>query len=45
MRIEFGQFTRFDQIELAALAMEMTAGIVGHCLFNDLSLDGGGGSS
>ena len=41
MRIEFGQFTRFDQIELAAMAMEITAGIVGHCLFNDLSLDEG----
>ena len=41
MRIEFGQFTRFDQIELAAMAMKMTAGIVGHCLFNDLSLDEG----
>lgn len=39
MRIEFAQFTRFDQVELAAEAMEITAGIAGNCLFEDLPID------
>lgn len=39
MRIEFDQFTRFDQAELAAMTMEITAGVVGDCLFSDLPLD------
>ena len=39
MRIEFDQFTRFDQAELAAMAMEITAGVVGDCQFSDLPLD------
>ena len=39
MRIEFAQFTRFDQVELAAMAMEVTAGVAGNCLLGDLPID------
>lgn len=39
MRIEFAQFTRFDQAEIAAKAMEITAGIAGNCMLEDLPID------
>ena len=39
MKIKFAPFTRFDQAEIAAKAMEITAGIAGHCMLEDLAID------
>ena len=39
MRIEFAQFTRFEQVELAVKAMEIIAGISGNCTLEDLPID------